>query len=108
MKPVQSALKKWIQDNQRFKEQYTKIKRKVLDDPEIKEFLQSHPELGEEKIEKNLIKLYEYKTQSKQCERCSSLGTSRNILQGYSPVLSEKNNYIYLAHEKCPKCFAKE
>lgn len=101
MKPVQSALKKWMQENKSFEENYVRIKQEVLNDPEIKEFLSHHPNLPEKEIEKNLIKLYEYKTQSKQCDQCESFETCRNMLQGYSPVLHVEDNEIHLSYEKC-------
>ncbi|WP_164668408.1 primosomal protein DnaI [Virgibacillus doumboii] len=101
MKPVQSALKKWMQENKNFEENYVRIKQEVLNDPEIKEFLSLHPNLPEKEIEKNLIKLYEYKSQSKQCDQCESFEKCRNMLQGYSPVLHVENNEIHLSYEKC-------
>jgi primosomal protein DnaI len=101
MKPVQSSLKKWMEKNENFQENYTRIKNDVLNDPEIKEFLSLHPELAQREIEKNLIKLYEYKSQSKQCDQCSSLGGCKNMLPGYSPILRVENNEIHLSYEKC-------
>ncbi|MFB4166683.1 primosomal protein DnaI [Virgibacillus sp. JSM 102003] len=101
MKPVQSKLKKWMQENKNFKDNYIRIKQEVLNDPEIKEFLSYHPTLPEEEIEKNLIKLYEYKSQSKQCDKCQSFEQCQNMLQGYSPVLHVKDNEIHLSYEKC-------
>ncbi|WP_047985060.1 primosomal protein DnaI [Ornithinibacillus californiensis] len=101
MKPVQSSLKKWMEKNENFQENYTRIKNDVLNDPEIKEFLSLHPELAQREIEKNLIKLYEYKSQSKQCDQCSSLGGCKNMLPGYSPILRIENNEIHLSYEKC-------
>ncbi|MBM7597738.1 primosomal protein DnaI [Virgibacillus halotolerans] len=101
MKPVQSSLKKWMQENENFKENYIKIKDEVLSDPEIKEFLALHPQLTKQELNRNLIKLYEYKTQSKQCSQCSSFGQCKNMLQGYSPILHMENNEIHLSYEKC-------
>ncbi|MGP4108349.1 primosomal protein DnaI [Virgibacillus sp. L01] len=101
MKPVQSELKKWMQENKNFKDNYIRIKQEVLNDPEIKEFLSYHPTLPEEEIEKNLIKLYEFKSQSKQCDKCKSFEQCQNMLQGYSPVLHVKDNEIHLSYEKC-------
>ncbi|WP_330948679.1 primosomal protein DnaI [Virgibacillus sp. MG-45] len=101
MEPVQSALKKWMQSNGNFKENYEKIKQEVLQDPEIKAFLSTYPDLTRREIDKNLIKLYEYKTQTKQCKDCSSLGSCKNMLKGYSPVLDVLNNEIHLSYEKC-------
>lgn len=101
MKPVQSTLKKWMNENRNFKENYKKIRKEVLEDQEIKEFLILHPELTNQEISKNLIKLYEYKTQSKQCDKCQSLGGCINMLKGFSPILKTDNNEIHLQYEKC-------
>src|SRR5699024_273448 len=103
MKPVQSELKKWMQQNKNFKENYLKVREEVLDDPEISEFLSLQPQLTQKEIDKSLIKLYEYKTQSKQCDRCESLGGCINMIQGYSPILREENGEIHLVYEKCHK-----
>ncbi|ASN05033.1 primosomal protein DnaI [Virgibacillus necropolis] len=108
MKPVQSTLKKWMNENKNFKENYIKIKNEVLEDPEIKEFLSLHPELTRQEIDKNLIKLYEYKTQSKQCDKCNSFGSCINMLNGYSPILKTDNNEIHIQYEKCHNHLAHE
>lgn len=108
MKPVQSTLKKWMNDNKDFKENYMRIRKDVLEDPEIKEFLSLHPEFTKREIDKNLIKLYEYKTQSKQCDKCKSFGSCINMLNGYSPILKTDNNEIHLQYEKCHNHVAHE
>ncbi|MFC4556647.1 primosomal protein DnaI [Virgibacillus kekensis] len=101
MKPVQSELKKWMQQNKNFQENYVKIREEVINDPEIKEFLSFNPQLTKRDIDKNLIKLYEYKSQSKQCDRCQSLGGCVNMVQGYSPILQVDGSEIHLVYEKC-------
>src|SRR5699024_7073651 len=73
----------------------------ILQDPEISEFLTSHPEITQAEINKSLMKLYEYKTQSKQCDRCASFGKCINMIQGYSPILKEDHGEIHLTYEKC-------
>ncbi|MUV39357.1 Primosomal protein DnaI [Lentibacillus sp. JNUCC-1] len=108
MKKIQSALHKWMKDNESFKENYTNMKQNVLNDPEIKQFLDGHPELSDAVIEKNLIKLYEFSTQSKQCDRCSSFGSCINIIKGYSPVLHVDQGDIHLSYEKCHSMLAHE
>ncbi|HLR52284.1 MAG TPA: primosomal protein DnaI [Candidatus Avamphibacillus sp.] len=102
MKPIKSSLKRWMQENKNFQENYTRIKKEVLNHPEIKEFLSNHQELTEKDIEKNLIKLYEYISQSKRCNQCQSFAECKNILQGYTPVLQVENKEIHLFYEKCP------
>ncbi|GAB3803975.1 primosomal protein DnaI [Virgibacillus kimchii] len=101
MKPVQSTLRKWMEKNVNFQENYTKVKQEILQDPDIKEFLSFHPELTDSEIEKNLIKLHEFKTQSKQCSDCASYGSCINMIQGYSPILEVNNGEIHLSYEKC-------
>ncbi|MDY0396950.1 primosomal protein DnaI [Virgibacillus halophilus] len=101
MEPLQSTLKKWLENNKNFQEQYEHIKMEVLNDPDLKVFLQQHPELSQKEIDKNLIKLYEYKTQSKQCSSCESFEKCKNIVKGYSPILQVTEGEIHLSYEKC-------
>jgi primosomal protein DnaI len=102
MKPIQSSIKKWLQSNENFKEIYAQQRREVLNDPQIKEFLSRNPELTKKEINKNLIKLYEFKSQSKQCADCASFRHCQNIIQGYSPILDVENHEIKISYEKCP------
>lgn len=101
MKPIQSSIKKWLQSNENFKEIYAQKRQEVLNDPQIKEFLYKHPELKKAEINKNLIKLHEFKSQSKQCANCTSFKNCKNMIQGYSPILYAENNEIKIAYEKC-------
>ncbi|HLR68429.1 primosomal protein DnaI [Virgibacillus alimentarius] len=100
MEPIQASLKKWMKKNKSFQEHYTNIKREVLKDPEVTEFLTLN-KVNQKEIEKNLMKLYEYKSQSKQCNHCSSLKGCINILPGYSPILHVENGELRLIYEKC-------
>ncbi|MFD1851916.1 primosomal protein DnaI [Oceanobacillus bengalensis] len=101
MEPIQESLSKWMKENKNFKENYEKVRNEVLSDPEIKEFLSFHPDLSTREINKSLIKLYEYKSQSKQCDKCSSLDSCKNMVKGYSPVLHVDRGEIHLTYEKC-------
>lgn len=102
MKPIQSSLKRWMKNNENFQANYEQVKQDVLNHPEIKAFLSQHPDLTEKEIEKNLIKLYEYTTQSRQCHLCSCFEKCKNMLQGYTPVLEVRNKEIHIMYEKCP------
>lgn len=101
MESIQSRLKKWMREKEGFQENFARIRKEVTEDPEIKEFLSLHPELTGSDVDKNLIRLYEYKTQSKQCNKCASIGGCVNMLKGYSPILRVSNNEIYISYEKC-------
>src|SRR5690625_4544785 len=96
MKPVQSSLKKWMQENKDFKTKHLQMKQEILEDPEIKQILSKHPELHEKEIEVNLNKLHEYKTQSKEYSQYNSLESCNNIKNGYSHNIQVENKEIHL------------
>ena len=108
MEPVQTTLKKWMQENENFKSHYIKVKQEILDDKHVRAFLLEHPELTQKDIEKNLMKLYEYKIQSKQCDRCTCFQKCQNTIQGYSPILEVNGTDIHLSYEKCHNRIAYE
>lgn len=101
MKPIQTSLKRWINDNDAFKQRHEAMKREILSHPEIVAFLEMHPQITDEEINKRLNKLYEYMTQSIQCDRCKNYDNCKNMLQGYSPILQYVNEEIHIAYEKC-------
>lgn len=103
MRPIQSTLRQWIQQNESFQRRLNEMKETVLNDRDIVTFLNKHPEITEKEIDKRLNKLYEYQSQSKQCDHCPSLSQCKNILKGYSPILSVENNDIHLSYEKCQR-----
>lgn len=102
MKSIQSSLNRWMEQNDTFKQRHEAMKRKTLSDSRIQRFLQLHPEITDEHIDKRLNKLYEYTTQSIRCENCMNYESCQNIVQGYYPILSFVNDEIHVAYEKCP------
>lgn len=101
MKSIQTTLDQLLKQNKDFKARHDALRQEVLSDPSIEQFLQEHPELTERTIEKRLNRLYEYKTQSKNCEQCPSLQECRNLVKGLTPKLQVVNNDIHLIYEKC-------
>src|SRR5690625_2188771 len=101
MQSIQSSLKKWMNENEDFQRRYNELKQKLLNDPHVISFLQAHPELTEHDIERNLNKLYEYTTQSIECNKCQSYDQCQNILKGYTPLLNVQNKDIHLSYQKC-------
>lgn len=97
-----------MKDNETFQMNYQKMKHTILNDPVIKSLLSSNPQLTRSDIDKNLMKLYEYTTQSKQCAECKSLQSCKNILPGYTPKLTVENNEVHLAYTKCQNKMAYE
>lgn len=103
MEPIQSTLRKWMRESERFQKTYQHMKQSLLDSPEIKDFLDRHPDLTERDIETQLIKLYEYHSQSKKCEHCPSLKECRNLVRGYVPHIHASGGHIRITYDRCPK-----
>lgn len=101
MKPIQTSLQRWINDNDAFKQRHEVMKTEILQHPKIQEFLEKHPQITEKDIDKRLNKLYEYSTQSIQCNRCKNYESCKNMVKGYSPILQYIHGEIHIAYEKC-------
>lgn len=70
----------------------------------MRAFLAEHShEITNEMIEKGLTKLYEYSTQSKDCQNCSSLDGCENLIKGYYPELVIRANSIDIQYDRCPQ-----
>ena len=102
MESIQASLKNWLKQSESFQENYEKMRKQILEDKEIKRFIAKHEDLTPERVERQLIKLYEYQSQSKSCEKCPSLDACCNIVPGYAPNMSVEEGKIHLAYEKCP------
>lgn len=101
MKSIKTTLKKWMDENKSFRERYAVMKAEILHHPHIVDFLKQHPDITDEAVHRQLNKLHEYITQSKQCEYCSSYEACQNIVKGYTPHLLWENGDIHVAYEKC-------
>lgn len=108
MEPINASLKKWMKENKSFSEQYAKLKEMIYHDERIKAFLKEHPDLPDKVIDRNLNKMYEFITQSHNCNNCTSVSNCKNILPGYYPVLYVQNNDINLTYQKCKNLLAEE
>ncbi|ARI76838.1 primosomal protein DnaI [Halobacillus mangrovi] len=102
MEPIQKSLQKWMRENKLFQERMNRMKEEVFKSKEVINLMNEHPSLTEKELEKQLIKLYEYQTQSKNCEKCPSREECINILPGYVPRLEVENETeVKLAYDKC-------
>ncbi|MEI3606021.1 primosomal protein DnaI [Pseudogracilibacillus sp. SE30717A] len=102
MKPIQTSLKRWINDNESFKQRHEAMKREILSHPNIVNFLEENSGITDNEIDKRLNKLYEYISQSIHCSTCKNYETCTNIVKGYSPNLEFLNGEIHISYEKCP------
>ncbi|KHE69775.1 primosomal protein DnaI [Halobacillus sp. BBL2006] len=102
MEPIQKSLQKWMRNNKLFQERMNRMKEEVFKSKEVINLMNEHPSLTEKELETQLIKLYEYQTQSKNCEKCPSREECINILPGYVPRLEvEGGTDVKLAYDKC-------
>ncbi|REJ08333.1 primosomal protein DnaI [Halobacillus trueperi] len=101
MEPIQQSLNKWMRNNEQFQKRMNHMKAEVMEASEVKKLMQEHEELTEEAIEKQLIKLYEYRTQSKNCEKCPTREECINILPGYVPRVEVEGSDVKLIYDKC-------
>ncbi|SEI05877.1 replicative DNA helicase loader DnaI [Halobacillus karajensis] len=101
MEPIQKSLKKWMRNNEQFQERMNYMKAEVMESSEVKKLMKNNEELDEKAIERQLIKLYEFRTQSKNCEKCPSREECINILPGYVPQLEVDGSDVKLIYDKC-------
>ena len=93
-----------LSGNENFQKRYQAMKQEILKNDEVRVFLHEHKdELTSEMIEKNLMKLYEYGNQSKECNKCASLGSCINLMKGYHPELIISRGAIEVHYDKCPR-----
>ena len=80
------------------------MREQILNNSYVKAFLNEHQnEITNEMIEKNLMKLHEYGTQSIQCDKCARLESCKNLMQGYHPKLVISRGTIDVHYDKCPR-----
>ena len=93
-----------LSGNENFQKRYQAMKQEILKNDEVRVFLHEHKdELTSEMIEKNLMKLYEYGNQSKECNKCASLGSCINLMKGYHPELIISRGAIEVHYDQCPR-----
>jgi primosomal protein DnaI len=90
--------------NENFQKRYEKMKHEIYNDRHIQMFISQNQDIvTSEMIEKNLVKLYEYISQSKECEKCADLGSCVNMMKGYQPELVINRQSIDLEYHRCPR-----
>ncbi|QTN00038.1 primosomal protein DnaI [Sediminibacillus dalangtanensis] len=103
MEPIQASLKKWMKDNKNFQENFSHLRSAIVNDSQVKQLLLNNPQLDSKDIDRNLMKLYEFISQSKNCADCPVREECKNILPGYTPYLQVDGKTVRLSYEKCYK-----
>ncbi|GAA0333384.1 primosomal protein DnaI [Bacillus carboniphilus] len=103
MEKIQRALSQWGNGSS-FQQQYEQMKKEVLQNSEVRQFLHEHSSrITKEMVDKNINTLYEFSTQSKDCGACPSLGECRNYMKGYHPRLKLVYDRIEILYDHCPR-----
>ncbi|TYR82192.1 primosomal protein DnaI [Priestia megaterium] len=103
MKPINDSLNQLV-NKKEFKERLETLKKEVFSDRDVQLFLQEkRHELDEQMVERGLMKMYEFKGQSKRCEQCPSLLSCMNMVKGYQPRLIVDGRNIDIQYERCPR-----
>ncbi|MGE8206351.1 primosomal protein DnaI [Heyndrickxia sp. NPDC080065] len=90
--------------NSSFKQRYSDMKHEIMNHPDIRQFFLSHQgEITSSMVENSLMKLYEYITQTKDCQACSRLESCVNMMQGFEPKLILNSNSIDIQYHPCRK-----
>ncbi|MGV3244174.1 primosomal protein DnaI [Staphylococcus sp. 11261D007BR] len=80
-----------------------KIKRQVLNDPDVKQFLEAHQsEVTSQMIDRDLNILQEYKDQEKSYTDNHTYENCPNFVKGHIPELYIENQSIKIRYKPCP------
>lgn len=85
-----------------FQERYDAMRKEILANPDVKDFVRKEDVPGDV-IDANLMKLYEYISQSKECSGCPSLAECKNMMEGYEPHLVVRGRVIDIEYHRCPR-----
>jgi primosomal protein DnaI len=103
MEKINQTLKR-LSLNENFQKRYEKMKQEIYSDSHITSFInQNRDRLTNEVVEKNLSKLFEYSSQSKECNKCSDLEHCVNMMKGYQPQLVINRQSIDIEYHRCPR-----
>lgn len=103
MERINQTLKR-LGGNENFQKRYEQTRREIIGNPDVQAFLtENRDKINDEMIEKSLMRLYEYSTQSKECRKCSSLENCANLMKGFHPELVIRGNTIDIHYDRCPR-----
>lgn len=85
------------------------LKQEVLEHPDVRAFIEkNNGNVTGKMVDANLMKLYEYISQTKNCADCTDLAHCTNIMEGYEPSLVIKGQMIEVHYKPCEKKLMEE
>lgn len=102
MERINETLKRVITPE--FSSRLDDMKQEVLEDPGVQKFLEENAtSISKQIVDRSLSRLYDYKSQSHNCEACPSLEECVNNLKGYEPQLVLNHNFIDSEYVRCKR-----
>ncbi|AKS66904.1 primosomal protein DnaI [Staphylococcus schleiferi] len=90
-------------NHQNLDQKIQEIKRQVLNDPDVKAFLNAHQsEVTNRMIDEDLNILQEYKDQQKHYDGSHTYENCPNFVKGHIPELYIENQHIKIRYKPCP------
>lgn len=103
MKKIDETMKR-LTSSPDFQTRYENMRKEILNTPSIQQFIKEHEqEISSNVINKNLMKLYEYKSQSFSCDKCPNLDGCINVVKGFEPKLVWRRGAIDIDYHRCPR-----
>ena len=78
------------------------MRKEILENKDVQKFfLENSQVVNTEMVERSMVKLYEYVSQSKTCCKCGDTEQCTNVLKGFVPKLHIVRNLIDVKYERC-------
>ncbi|WP_042474753.1 primosomal protein DnaI [Bacillus ndiopicus] len=101
MEPIKDSLKRVV-NVPSFQERYEAMRQTILQHEQVQQFIEQNAgEIDNQTIERSLLKLHEYISQSTVCCKCGTTAQCTNYLQGFIPKLLITNGRIDITYERC-------
>ncbi len=100
MESIQETLQK-MKSSKGILDQFQRLKVDVLSDESIVGFIEANPEIPEGEIDRNISRLFEYRSERNHCKKCTSLDLCPNMMKGYQPELYVERQQIQIKYNQC-------
>ncbi|QDI91127.1 primosomal protein DnaI [Salicibibacter halophilus] len=102
MEPIQTSLKKYMQDAG-WEDALQRVQQTVLNDTRVNGWLaENDKELHEDAVAQGMTALLEYKNSWRNCDQCPGLANCPNPMPGYQPELYPEHGQIQMRYHPCP------
>ncbi|SDJ22018.1 primosomal protein DnaI [Natribacillus halophilus] len=102
MEPIQSSLKKYMQESG-WEEALQRVRQDVLTEKRVHDWLFANGEaLSAGAVEQGMTALLEYKNSWQNCDQCPGLDKCPNPMTGHQPELYPEHGQIHMRYHPCP------